>query len=209
MTALAPLLACLLLQAEPEAPPPYELLRPETAWCGPRVLYFFACYLGRDCTLDEVVSLCGTGEDGYTSLRDLVQACRTLELDPTPVACSADKLLALGGPAIIAVGRSDASDKSVKRLHFIGLIGRQGDDFLVIDPALRAEPIAVSRDKIARSFTGHAVLLTGCPRPLILPSAVRVVVPCAALVAGLAGLVLFRARRKASKRSLATTEIEP
>ena len=81
----------------------YEILRPDSAWCGPRIVYFFACYAGEDCTLEQVVKLCKTESNGTASMLQLVEAARALNLDPTPVQCSTDELLTLGGPAIIAV----------------------------------------------------------------------------------------------------------
>ncbi len=115
------------------------------------------------------MSRCASNSEGFTTLRDLVAAARSLDMDPAPVQCDVDQLLALGGPAIIGVGRPPAPGAKELRLHFVGLIGRRGDRYLVIDPSLRIEPLYVPRERIARSFTGHAVLLRGCPRPWIWP----------------------------------------
>lgn len=147
--------------------PPYDVLRPDAAWCGPRVLYFLSCYLeDREASLDQVVSLCRSDQEGYTTLLDLVQAARKLDLEPTPITCSADQLLSLGGPAIIGVGRPASPTNRKIRLHFVGLICKRGQRYLVIDPSLRAEPILVPAYRIRDSFTGHAVLIRGCPRPV-------------------------------------------
>jgi hypothetical protein len=94
-------------------------------------------------------------------------------MDPLPIQCDVDQLLELGGPAILCVGRPDfprATASTPMRIHFIGLIGRKGDRFLVIDPSLRTEPLAVPREQITQSFTGQALLLKGCPRPWVRPS---------------------------------------
>jgi hypothetical protein len=198
MMLLLPLCLGLLPAEGPlgEQGPPYEVLRPDAAWCGPRILYFFACYLDRERPLPEVVSLCATDAEGYTSMRDLVEAARALDLDPTPVRCRANQLLALGGPAILCVGRPETPGAKVQRLHFVGLVGRQGDKYLVVDPSLRAEPIAVSGDRIAGSFTGHAVLLDGCPRPWLIPSPMRLLGLGAAGLAALGGVVWLRRRQQ-------------
>jgi hypothetical protein len=189
---------------------PYEVLAPDAAWCGPRILYFFACYLGRNCTLDEAVARCQTDANGYTTLQNLTRAARELGLEPTPVACDAEQLLALGGPAIICVGRP-AAPASAERpapeaaprteIHFVGLIGPKDDAFLVVDPAVRTEALIVTRGKIRQSFTGHAVLLRGCPRPFLWPhwqSPEGAVAALAVCDLGLVGWVIWRRRRKPS-----------
>jgi len=56
---------------------PYARLDPDTAWCGPRVLYFFARLLGQDCTLRGVVESCHTDParvDQHEPTRD---SCRS------------------------------------------------------------------------------------------------------------------------------------
>jgi ABC-type bacteriocin/lantibiotic exporter with double-glycine peptidase domain len=154
----------------------YAILDPDPSWCGPRVVYFFACYFGNDYSLEEVVSLCKTNEIGYTSLLDLVNACRSLGLEPTPISCSAQEILSLGGPAIICVeapqreqgkpsGRIVTSKSDLPVLHFVGLVAREDDHFLVFNPGLSMECFRVSDEGIRREFTGQAVLLRGCPRP--------------------------------------------
>jgi len=186
-----------------EVPPdiaeqPYEVVRPEAAWCGPRVLYFLACYLGQDCTLDDVVSRCKTDPGGYTTFRNLVQAARSLDLEPTAIECDVEQLLALGGPAIIGVGRPQSPGAKELRLHFVGLIGRYKDTdrYLVIDPSLRTEPLAVPRKTIISSFSGHAILLRGCPRPWIWPDRECLWLSSLLLAAGVGTLFAFVCTRR-------------
>ncbi len=166
------------LDPEPWEPPgqPFEILRQDAGWCGPRVLFFFACYLGQDCRLEQVVDLCKSDEHGNTTLRDLVSAARDLDLGPVPIACPAEELLALGGPAIICVrGLASADDPREATgdtearewpVHFIGLIGPEEEGwFWVVDPAISTQAIVVHGDALQRAYTGHAILLKGCPRP--------------------------------------------
>src|SRR5262249_39732369 len=62
---------------------PFDELKPDAAWCGPRIVYFFAWFLGQHPSLDEVVIRCGTDSEGFTSLANLVAVTDELGLEPT------------------------------------------------------------------------------------------------------------------------------
>lgn len=199
-----------------------EILRPEASWCGPRVLYFFSCYFGNDYSLDEVEFLCNTDENGYTSLLDLAQASQALGLDPTPISCSPEQLLELGGPAIICVlgrerkeGKSPVKDADKKQdapvVHFVGLLGREDDGFVIFNPGLSTGCFKVTPQAIESEFTGHAILLRGCPQPLLWPwwltfpwSIVTALLPVSLMLA----VILVR-RRLRTKARVAGMEMSP
>jgi ABC-type bacteriocin/lantibiotic exporter with double-glycine peptidase domain len=130
------------------------VLHPDASWCGPRVLYFFSVYLGRERALDEVVALCHTDQEGLTSMADLARAAEDLGLNPTPVRCTADDLLAFNGPALVSL-----SNRTEGPVHFVGLLGEEAGDFVVLDPSVGVRTQRVRKERIARSFTGHAILL--------------------------------------------------
>jgi len=133
---------------------PFEMLHPDASWCGPRVLYFFSVYLGKERPLNEVVALCKTDEQGLTSLADLSHAAEKLGLKPTPVRCTADDLAEFNGPALISLAAADAGP-----VHFVGLLGKEGERLVVMDPSLSVHTRRVPMDRLAKSFTGHAILL--------------------------------------------------
>jgi ABC-type bacteriocin/lantibiotic exporter with double-glycine peptidase domain len=145
-------------------------MRPEANWCGPRVVYFFARYLGTPCNLEGVVAECRTNSDGNTMLINLVHACENLRLDPLAIRCDAKQMLALGGPAIITVktGRNDGA------VHFVGLVRPEGTDYWVVDPSVSTRAIVVNAEQISSAFAGTTVLLKGCRRPWFCSTWVRI-----------------------------------
>jgi ABC-type bacteriocin/lantibiotic exporter with double-glycine peptidase domain len=176
-----------------------ETLRSDASWCGPRVLYFFSVYFGQEHTLDQVISLCKTDDRGYTSLLHLVEAAKKLDLEPTPVFCTAHQLLNLEGPAIITVNgpagpggnAPDTSANTGSVLHFVALIGREDDSYLVFNPGVLIGSYWVPREAIERDFTGHAVLLKGCPLPPMLPRLSWQVLASAIVTCGLIVVALL------------------
>ncbi len=133
---------------------PYEILRPDASWCGPRVLYFFSAYFGRERPLDEIVKLCRTDDAGLTSLADLSRAAEELGLKPSPVNCTVDELEDFDGPALISLSNREAGP-----VHFVGLLGMEDGKFVVLDPSSGVRTRHIRRERIAHSFTGHALLL--------------------------------------------------
>jgi hypothetical protein len=203
-------------QGDPErgntAPqPPYERLRPDSAWCAPRVLYFFADYYGQDATLSEVVKLCNSDAQGRTSMRDLVRAAEALSLEPEPIECSADQLLALRGPAIVCVGANPdtpsqqgaASGEAESRIvHFVAYLGREGNRVRIIDPSLSADMLHVSEQAMRRAYAGKAVLLKGCDSPWLMPPWYSLELAASlVLAASLLGAGIIFWRRRAPQRS--------
>jgi ABC-type bacteriocin/lantibiotic exporter with double-glycine peptidase domain len=146
----------------------FEILQPDASWCGPRIVYFFARYLERNCTLDEVVRMCRTDKQGCTTLLNLVEGARLLGLDPVPITCSKRDLLELSGPAILCLGPK-ASDAEGRRVHFVGLVARKGDRYIVVDPSGGTDAFSISAETLTERFTGEAVLLENCSRPLVRP----------------------------------------
>ncbi len=140
----------------------------DSQWCGPRILYFFSCYLrdGR-VPLDDVVRRCEADADGTTSLFDLVRAARELGLDPLAVKCTADELLAAGGPAIICLRSrqpfpGDGERPAADVAHFVGIVRPSKTHPLwLIDPSRRCAPFPVESAGLLSAFTGHAVFLDG------------------------------------------------
>lgn len=148
---------------------PYEVLRPDSAWCGPRIVYFFAHYLGRDCSLDAVVKLCQADDQGFTSMANLVEAAQQLGLEPTPIRCSPTELRKLTGPAIVCLRHPKRKEGPV---HFIGLVARHAEDAspIILDPSDNIGLMNISDEGLDASFTGEVILLKDCSRPLVLPS---------------------------------------
>ncbi len=149
-------------------PPPFEILSQDASWCGPRLLYFFARLSGQDCTLDYVVSICKTDEAGHADLLSLVTAARELNLEPLAVECAPEQILSLNGPAILCFRRTAAviNDSGTSEvLHFVGLVGKKGDEYWIVDPSVDTAPYPADLDAVKHRFTGHVVLLRGCPRP--------------------------------------------
>ncbi|MBI1900861.1 MAG: hypothetical protein HYS13_07090 [Planctomycetia bacterium] len=188
---------------------PFEQLREDTGWCAPRVLYFLACYAGRECSLDEVVKLCKCDDKGTARMSSLVDAAEALGLEPTAIECTADQIVGLSGPAILCIDprrRFDAKPPGgdLGVLHFIGYVRPDGDYLRIIDPAVSGTTILARRESIRKMFTGKAILLKGCDRPFLLPS--WYTPTSAAVVAGAVGValgayVLVR-RRKAARRTI-------
>jgi hypothetical protein len=139
---------------EPRVAEPYEVLQPDASWCGPRVLYFFSVYLGKPCALDDVVARCSADANGLTSLADLSQAADSLGLVPTAVRCSVDDLAEFNGPAIVSLSRRQEGP-----VHFVGVLRREKESFVVLDPSVSVRTYRVSRPFLEESFTGHAILL--------------------------------------------------
>ena len=142
----------------------HDILYADAKWCGPRVLYFFACLLGSpDIRLDTIAKLCETDQDGSTSLFDLVRAAETLKLRPVAVSCSVDDMLRSGKPAIICLGSGVASERqSQERVHFVGVFRPRDDGPIwVIDPSRRTAPFPAEGERLLRAFTGRAVFLGG------------------------------------------------
>lgn len=133
---------------------PYEILQPDASWCGPRVLYFFSVYMGKPCALDEVVIRCRADSNGLTSLADLSEAADSLGLVPTAVHCSVDDLAEFNGPAIVSLSRRQEGP-----VHFVGVLRREQESFVVLDPSVSVRTYRVSRPFLEESFTGHAILL--------------------------------------------------
>lgn len=152
----------------------FERLQPDAAWCGPRVVYFFACYFGHEPTLEEVVAACMTDSSGLTTMENLTVAADRMNLGPTPVRCNAAVLMRLGGPAIICIRNPSRPDGPV---HFVALVSpsKHKDFFVIVDPSLSVQPLEVHRDLLAKVYAGQAILLKGCPHPyeLYFPYATR------------------------------------
>jgi ABC-type bacteriocin/lantibiotic exporter with double-glycine peptidase domain len=154
---------------------PYEVLSPDASYCGPRILYFFARYTRRECTLEEVVNLCEINSDGTIDLDGLARAAVSLDLDPLLIECRAEQLLELGGPAILCIKTSHAppdqdQPSGVERVHFVGLVRSDGDGYRLMDPSVSMGGQTVSGRAIEAGFAGRALLLRGCPRPVVRPA---------------------------------------
>jgi hypothetical protein len=187
----------------------YEVLSSDAAYCGPRILYFFARHAGRECTLEEVVGLCGTAPDGTTDLVSLSRAAEALDLDPLLIQCRADQLLDLGGPAIFCVVRNRSPQKEGGDgelvVHYVGFVRPEGDAYRVVDPSLLIGDLRMSEAEVQRSFTGHALLLRGCPRPVVRPAWMtwRNVLGAAVAVSLAGAAVTIVARRKIRRKGAA------
>ena len=143
----------------------FEVVRADSAWCGPRVLYFFAQYYGVDCTLETIVKKSNADENGFVSMLDLVEAARCLDLEPKPISCTAEQLLSYQGPAIITVnlGKKNSQEGPT---HFVGMVGRRSDGRVaIVDPSLGTEVFFVTESDLASFFQGNAILLKGCAEP--------------------------------------------
>ncbi|MGE3313944.1 MAG: cysteine peptidase family C39 domain-containing protein [Planctomycetaceae bacterium] len=161
---------------------PYEILQPDASWCGPRVLYFFSIYLDKPCRLDDVVKRCSADEKGLTSLADLSSAADSLGLVPTAVRCNVDDLAEFNGPAIVSL-----SQRQQGPVHFVGLVRREKDSFVILDPSVSVRTYRISRAFLEESFTGHAILLgeAGRSRARWLPTSGMVALSvCWALIVG-------------------------
>lgn len=171
----------------------YEIIRFGAAYCAPRVLYFMARYSGVQTTLEDVVRLCQTDQAGYTTLLHLCNAAEHLGLEPVAIDCTADELLKCSGPAVICIAISptqvdkDANDGR-SRVHFIGLIRREGDKCRIIDPSTGLDPVWVRGDALGRVFSGQVLLLKGCSMP---SSSITARVAALALTTFAGGLVVL------------------
>ncbi|HVC97296.1 MAG TPA: hypothetical protein VND64_26685 [Pirellulales bacterium] len=186
--------------------PEYDMMYIDSQWCGPRILFFFSCYLrdGR-LPLDQVVQRCEADADGKTSLFDLVRAARELGLDPHAVKCTADELLAAGGSAIICLRSRqpipiDTGRPTSDVAHFVGVLRpTKTGPLWLIDPSRRCAPFPVESAGLLSAFTWHAVFLDGTAPEgpaTALPFLSKLVV--AAGVAGASGVLtvaLARLRR--------------
>ena len=85
---------------------------------------FFARYLGKECTLEQVVDSCNTDTEGYTTLTDLVRACEELDLEPLAIECRASDVLSLGDFCVRAFTNSTtlidvvAGDTGIANISF-------------------------------------------------------------------------------------------
>jgi ABC-type bacteriocin/lantibiotic exporter with double-glycine peptidase domain len=157
---------------------PFDELRPDAAWCGPRVLFFLAQYLGSDCSLDRVVELCRSDAEGFTRLDRLVAAAAELGLDPVAIGFPPEQVTELDGPAILCV-RKAFSPKGSKssipeaRLHFIALACKKDGRHCVLDPSRDTSLVAFTPERLRAVSTGHAVLLRGSTVPALRVSGFR------------------------------------
>lgn len=152
-------------------PRPWQVLRDDAAWCGPRILYFFARHAGTDVSLDAVVQECQADPLGLVTLEALVSAAGRLGLEPRPVRATVEQLLELKGPAIACLETGHArtppeAGSNRPLVHFVGIVPVDGVA-MVVDPSRDAAPLAVDAGALARRYTGQAVLLKGCPAPLL------------------------------------------
>jgi ABC-type bacteriocin/lantibiotic exporter with double-glycine peptidase domain len=189
----------------------WDRFGPDESWCGPRILYFFNRYFGDDATLEQIVGRSNVTPEGWMSLASVVEAAETLGLEPEPIEVSAPVLLRLGGPAIIVVDvQRPFRDQDAKKgdstrhiVHFVGLVGQEhADKWWIVDPARVKAAREVDRAAIERNFSGHAVLLKGCPRPSVLPHWLVPAVgwPTALLAVGWLGWIAARRRLHRPRR---------
>jgi hypothetical protein len=137
----------------------FDIIRYDAGWCGPRLLYFFCVYQGRDVALPEVLGMCQLTTEGMISLDELTVAAAKLALEPRCVKCSLSQLIETGGPAIIVTGDTGTPD------HVIGYLGFDGDRYIIVDPSTPTESVLMTFDQLHRRFHGEAILLKGAKYP--------------------------------------------
>lgn len=191
------------------------MLYADARWCGPRVLYFFSCYLrGQSQPLDDVVKACESDGDGRTSLSDLVRAAKRLGLNPLAVECAPEDLAQSGGPAVICVqlgapSRTGALGAASQPLvHFVGVLRPEGSEPLwVIDPSRRTAAFPVDNDLLLSGFTGQAIFLDGAaPERLLLARRLRLGALLAAALATMLAVAKPVGRRIKARRFWAGKE---
>ncbi len=144
---------------------PYEILKSDTAWCGPRVLFFYARLYGRNVSLEDVVRICRTDQSGFTSLEQLREAAHELNLAPTPLDTNFEAILSLNLPAILCVSRkqlsSGKSESQIlnEKIHFLGFIQCSGDDIWVFDPSVNTSAFRTTRKELESIYLGRALVL--------------------------------------------------
>lgn len=142
----------------------YEVLKSDSAWCGPRVLYFVARLYDKETTLGDVVRLCSTDGDGYTTMAQLVAAALKLELESRAVEISFEDLCKLNKPAIICIrrtvvggGTSNTASTSAK-LHFISFIKCENGNVWVFDPSKDARAALVTVESLRSTYVNRAIV---------------------------------------------------
>lgn len=141
-----------------------DIIYPSSGWCGPRILYFFACYAGREVTLDEIVSKSACDAQGIMGLDKLVQLAAELGLDPVPMECPLDVIVSAGGPVILCLN-SDVVEDSVRGFHFVGLVPFGQDAYVAVDPSQRGIAFNISPIELEDIYSGYAVFLLGTHPP--------------------------------------------
>ena len=156
------------LREKPEAPEekPFEILRADAAWCGPRVLYFCAWYLGKRPALDDVVALCEADERGFTTLYQLVRAAELLDLQPLALQCSFQDVVRSAGPIVICLRPLNNEDRpqaerGAVRHHYVALVRGGAEHCVILDPSHSTRTIEVPTESLAKAFAGQAVFLVG------------------------------------------------
>ncbi len=140
---------------------PYEVLRADAAWCGPRVLYFFCWLKGKNPSLSDVVELCKTGADGLTTMYNLVEAAETLDLDPDPRKVTVDVLIrevGKGRPSIVclSIGKSETQPGYC---HFVGLLTIDKGACSIFDPSIGFDVRIIPISRLVDTFSGDAIFL--------------------------------------------------
>ena len=118
----------------------------EAAECGAACLAMVMSVHGRDVTLEEARTRCGTSRDGVDVVA-LVRAAESYGLDAKTVAREPESLADLPLPAILHWNFD----------HFVVLESVRGGHFVLLDPATGRR--TVDRTEMGRSFTGLAIAL--------------------------------------------------
>lgn len=119
----------------------YDEIKSDSAWCGPRTLYFILRLLKVDVTLGDVVSRSKPDSNGYCSLDNLAATSSFYKISNVAVKCRMQTVIAIDKPAILCCSKSFYSDNTNlgtndfvdSRVHFVAFIKADGDNCWILD----------------------------------------------------------------------------
>lgn len=125
------------------------VLQPTEADCGAACLASVAKYYGKIFSLHRLAELLGTGQE-CTTLLSLQQGAEAIGFNARIVRGTAQMLDQLEGAPLPAI-------LSWERHHWVVLYGKQGEKYVIADPAIGI--ISLSRSELVEGWTDGGCLL--------------------------------------------------
>jgi ABC-type bacteriocin/lantibiotic exporter with double-glycine peptidase domain len=149
-----------------QAQQPYEVIKPDAAWCGPRVLFFLLRLHGLDTTLESVVKRVDPDPEGYCPLEALERTARQQGLSVAPLHCDLGKIISINRPAILCFRKAFINTKASegqalvdRRWHFIAFVGAESPDKCwILDTSRDMSLSVIPRDRLEAAYLNTALV---------------------------------------------------
>jgi ABC-type bacteriocin/lantibiotic exporter with double-glycine peptidase domain len=149
-----------------QAQQPFEVIKPDAAWCGPRVLFFLLRMHGLDTTLESVVKRVDPDPEGYCPLEALERTARQQGLSVAPLHCGLDTIININKPAILCCRKAFINTKATegqplvdRRWHFIAFVGAESPDKCwILDTSRDMSLSVIPRDRLEAAYLNTALV---------------------------------------------------